>query len=122
MRIPALVVALLVTLAIPAAAQAPGHSRLSTDRSPSKSSGYPGKANADSSQTTTANPDPYRYYSHSEGWTYYNLPPSSSAPPHRPSLAVTVTSQNASSAFAPDPSVIASGFSSRAAALSPRSW
>jgi hypothetical protein len=81
MRSLGLVVALLVTLSMSAAAQAPGHSRPFPDHSLSNNSGYPVKANPDSGLTPTGNPDPYlqRYYSHSEGWTYFNIPPDSSA-------------------------------------------
>jgi hypothetical protein len=81
MRSLGLAVALLVTfLSMSAAAQATSHRRSSLDPSPSRS-GYLGKANPDTAQTATGNPDPYlqRYYSHSEGWSYYNLPPDSSA-------------------------------------------
>ena len=80
MRILGLVLSLLVTLSISAAAQTPARSRPSPDPSPYKAYGYAG-AEADTSRTAAGNPDPYlqRYYSHSEGWTYYNLPPDSSA-------------------------------------------
>jgi hypothetical protein len=80
MRIPGLVFALLVTLSMSAAAQAPGRSRSASDPTHSNAYAYPGTT-ADTALTAGGNPDPYleRYYSHSEGWTYYNLPPDSSA-------------------------------------------
>jgi hypothetical protein len=82
MRILGLVVALLVTFSMLAAAQTyVRHWRSAPDHSPSNSYGYPGKTNTDTSRTATGNSDPslQHYYSHSEGWTYYNLPPDSSA-------------------------------------------
>jgi hypothetical protein len=80
MRILGLVVALLVTLSVSAAAQTAGRSRSSPDASHSNSYGYSG-TKADTSQAPNGSPDPYlqRYYSHSEGWTYYNFPTDSSA-------------------------------------------
>lgn len=79
MRAPGLVLALMVTFSMSAAAQtdvgsSPGHK-------PSKNHSDPGNIKPDSGRTATPNPDPYlqRYYSHSEGWTYYNLPPDNSA-------------------------------------------
>jgi hypothetical protein len=79
MRILGLVIALLLTLPLSAAAQTTSHSRSRLEPSLSGSYDYP-RAKADSGQAAAINPDPYlqRYYSHSEGWTYYNLPPDSS--------------------------------------------
>jgi hypothetical protein len=81
MRSLGLVVALLVTLSMSAAAQAPGHSRSSPDLRSSNDFANPATPRADTGQTATGNLDPYleRYYSHSEGWTFYNLPPDSTA-------------------------------------------
>jgi hypothetical protein len=80
MRILGLALSLLVTLSISAAAQTAARSRPSPDQSPHKAYGYV-DAKADTGRTAARNPDTYlqRYYSHSEGWTYYNLPPDSSA-------------------------------------------
>jgi len=94
MRIPGLVVALLVTLSMSAAAQTyvhgytrqdgtyvQGYWRSSPDHNPYNNYSYPGNTNPYTGQTATGDPDKYlqRYYSHSEGWTYYNLPSPSSA-------------------------------------------
>jgi hypothetical protein len=93
MRILGLVFALLVTLSMSAAAQTyvqgytrqdgtyvQGHWRSSPDHNPYNNYSYPGNTNPYTGQTATGNPDTYlqRYYSHSQGWTYYTLPPSSS--------------------------------------------
>ena len=87
MRIVGLTIALLVTLSQWAAAQATGHSRSRSEPSHSSSYGYP-SAKGDSSQAAAINPDPdlQRYYSHSEGWTYYNRPRAShhNQPPVKP--------------------------------------
>jgi hypothetical protein len=84
MRILGLVVALLLTLSVAAAALTYGYTR--QDRIYIRGNGHPSRAHnpyndtgytsPDSGQTATGNRDPYlqRYYSHSEGWTYYNLP------------------------------------------------
>ena len=76
MRILGLVLALMVTLSLSAAAQASGHSRPRLE--PSDSGG----------QAAAIDPDPslQRYYSHSEGWTYYNRPRTShhNQPPVKP--------------------------------------
>jgi hypothetical protein len=79
MRTLGLVVAFLATLSMLAAAQAPDQARTSSNHSSSNHSSYPAKASPDTNRTASGNPDPYleRYYSHSEGWTYYNLPPDS---------------------------------------------
>jgi hypothetical protein len=44
--------------------------------SPDRNSNYPADTTLDTVRIATGNPDPYlqRYHSHSEGWTYYNLP------------------------------------------------
>jgi hypothetical protein len=80
MRTLGLVIALIVTLSIPAAAQASGHFRPGLDLRHA-SSGGSSEVKADTSRTATLAPDPYlqRYYSHSEGWTYYNLPAADTA-------------------------------------------
>jgi hypothetical protein len=92
MRILGLVVGLLVTMSLSAAAQAhvqgytrqdstyaQGYRPYSPDHSPSNE-GRPGTTNPDTARTATANADPYlqRYYSETEGWTYYTLPKSNS--------------------------------------------
>ena len=43
--------------------------------------GDPGNTDRESARTAPANPDPYyqRYYSESQGWTYYALPSNNSA-------------------------------------------
>jgi hypothetical protein len=94
MHILGLVVGLLVTMSMSAAAQAhvqgytrqdstyaQGYRPYSPDHSP-YNYGYPGNTNPDTGRTAAANADPYlqRYYSESEGWTYYTLPKSSSEP------------------------------------------
>lgn len=91
MRILGLAVGLLVTVSMPAAGQsrapgdtaqdstyAQGYRAYSSDRSASRS--YRGNTNPDATRTATANADPYlqRYYSETEGWTYYTLPKSGS--------------------------------------------
>jgi hypothetical protein len=83
MRIVGLVFALLVTLSMSAAAQATDHLRSSPGHSSYDNPSTPRNTKPDTSRTATGNPDPYlqRYYSHSEGWTYYNLPPDSTARP-----------------------------------------
>ena len=88
-----LVVALLVTFSMSAAAQThvrsytrqdgtyvQGHWRSSPDHSPYNNYSYPGNTNPYTGQTANGDPDKYlqRYYSHSEGWTYYTLPSYSS--------------------------------------------
>ena len=93
MRIVGLVFALLVTLSMSAAAQThvPGYTGQDStqvqgyrpsapDPNPYNNFGYPGNTNPDTGQTATRSADPYlqRYYSESEGWTYYTLPKSSS--------------------------------------------
>jgi hypothetical protein len=57
---------------------AQGYRPYPSDASPTNS--YPGNTNPDTVRTATANADPYlqRYYSETEGWTYYTLPKSSS--------------------------------------------
>jgi hypothetical protein len=94
MRMLGLVVGLLVTVSMSAAAQASGqgdarqdstyaqgYRPYSPDHSPSNDS-RPGNTNTDTARTVSANADPYlqRYYSETEGWTYYTLPKSSSEP------------------------------------------
>jgi hypothetical protein len=81
MRTLGLIVALLMTLSMSAAAQATGQRPSSLDPKPSNNYGHPAKSRPDTGQRATGTEDPYlqRYYSHSEGWSYYNLPPDSSA-------------------------------------------
>jgi hypothetical protein len=91
MRMLGLVVGLLVTMSMSAAAQtreqgdtrqdstyAQGYRPYSPDSSPD--SNHPANTHPDTVRTATANADPYlqRYYSETEGWTYYTLPKSSS--------------------------------------------
>jgi hypothetical protein len=84
MRILGLVVGLLLTISVAAAALTYGYTRQdpiylhanghsSPAHNPYNDTGY---IHPDSGQIATGNPDPYlqRYHSHSEGWTYYNLP------------------------------------------------
>jgi hypothetical protein len=84
MRILGLVSAFLLTLSVAAAALSYGYTRqdriyirgnghLSRAHNPYNDTGY---TIPDSGQSATGNRDPHlqRYYSHSEGWTYYNLP------------------------------------------------
>jgi hypothetical protein len=93
MRLAGLVFGLLATLSVTAAALAyvPGYVgqqriyvhgwRSSPDHKPYHSYGYTGNTNPDTARTATGEPDPYhqRYYSQTEGWTYYTLPSDSSA-------------------------------------------
>lgn len=94
MRMLGLVFVLMVTLSMSARAQTyvqgytrqdgtyvQGYWRSSPDHSPYNNYSYPGNTNPYTGQTAAGDPDPYlqRYYSHSEGWTYFNLPPDSSA-------------------------------------------
>ena len=80
MRIVRLVFALLVTLSMAAAALTYVQGRTGQDRIYVR--GYPGSSPSPSSRLiATGSTDPYqqRYYSESEGWTYYTLPSYSSA-------------------------------------------
>ena len=75
MRILGLVFALLVTLSMAAAALTYVQGRTGQDRIYVQ--GHPRSSPSPSSRlTATGNTDPYqqRYYSESEGWTYYTLP------------------------------------------------
>jgi hypothetical protein len=82
MRILGLVVALLAAFSMSAAAQTDQHGHMRQDgtnvQGHRRSS--PGSTSPDTARIATGNPDPYiqRYYSHSEGWTYYTLPSYSS--------------------------------------------
>ena len=93
MRVLGLVFSLTVTLALTALALAyvPAHvgkQRIyvqerwvnSPDHKPYHTYGKLGSTDRDTAPTTTIEPDPYhqRYYSESEGWTYYTLPSYSS--------------------------------------------
>jgi len=93
MRGVGLVLSLLVTVSVAAVAltYVPGYvgqhriyiqGRLSSspDATPYHAYGYLGKSDADTARAVSADLDPYhqRYYSESEGWTYYALPSGSS--------------------------------------------
>ena len=80
MRIVGLVLTLLVTLSMAAAALTYVQGRTGQDRIYVQ--GHPGSSPSPSSRLiATGSTDPYhqRYYSESEGWTYYTLPSYSSA-------------------------------------------
>ena len=80
MRIVGLVFALLVTLSMAAAALTYVQGRTGQDRIYVQ--GHPSSSPSPSSRlTATSSTDPYqqRYYSESEGWTYYTLPSYSAA-------------------------------------------
>jgi hypothetical protein len=94
MRVGVLVLSLLVTLSVAAVALTylPGYvgqHRIyvqsyrdsSRDHKPYHSYGYLRDTNPDTARAGIGNRDPYRqrYYSESEGWTYYTLPSYSSA-------------------------------------------
>jgi hypothetical protein len=93
MRIAGPVFALFVTISVTAAAltYVPAYVgqhriyvqdwRSAPDQKPYRSYGYPGVTNPDTARSATGKPDPYhqRYYSQTEGWTYYTLPSDSSA-------------------------------------------
>jgi hypothetical protein len=57
-----------------------GHGRSAPDYSNYNGFRDSGSINVDTIRTATGHPDPYlqRYYSQSEGWTYYTLPSYSS--------------------------------------------
>jgi hypothetical protein len=87
MRLVSLVCSFLVTVSLTAVALAcvpdyVGQQRIyvdgpdsSSDHQPYYSYGSLAEANPDTAQTATGDSDPYhqRYYSESEGWTYYTL-------------------------------------------------
>jgi hypothetical protein len=93
MRIAGLVFGFIATLSVTAAALAyvpayVGQHRIYVqdslspqDQRPYHEYGYSGNTTPDSGRTATGKPDPYhqRYYSQTEGWTYYTLPLDSSA-------------------------------------------
>jgi hypothetical protein len=93
MRIVGLVFSLLVTLLMAAVTltyvqgyvgqhriYVQGRWRSSPDHSPHNNSSHLSDTNPDTGRAATGYPDPYlqRYYSQSEGWTYYALPSYSS--------------------------------------------
>jgi hypothetical protein len=93
MRTAGLVFSFLVTLSVIAAALSyaqghtwqeriylQGHGRSAPDYSGYNGFGDSGSTNPDTARTVAGDPDPYlqRYYSQSEGWTYYTLPSYSS--------------------------------------------
>jgi hypothetical protein len=89
MRIVRLVFALLVSLSMAAAVLAYMERQSQQDwiyaqahspSTPDRISAYPADTTPETGAIATGNPDAYlqRYYSESEGWTYYNLPQSSS--------------------------------------------
>jgi hypothetical protein len=57
-----------------------GHRRSTSDHAPYHTARYLGNTDRDTARTAPGDPDPYfqRYYSQSEGWTYYALPSYSS--------------------------------------------
>jgi hypothetical protein len=89
MRVASIVFSFVVTLSLTAAAltyvprhigqqriYVEGSSDSSPEPQPYRSYGYEGNPNPDSAPITSGDSDPYhqRYYSESEGWTYYTLP------------------------------------------------
>jgi hypothetical protein len=93
MRLASLVFSFLVTLSLTALAltyvpghigqqriHVPGRPDSSPNPQPYRSYGHSGNTNPDSARGANGEFDPYhqRYYSESEGWTYYTLPSYSS--------------------------------------------